>query len=459
MAAQYHAILENQRHYFTTGATLSFAFRIEQLKKLRDLIKTNESRINAALTLDLHKPVNESYLSELMMVYAELDDAIVNLKTWMKPKKVSTPFPALFPGKSYQYFEPHGCVLIISPWNYPFQLLISPLIGAISAGNCAILKPSEVSSHTCDVILSLINENFAVEYITALQADREQTTKLLEEKFDHIFFTGSSEVGKIIMHAAAKHLTPVTLELGGKSPCIVTNDANLDFAARRIIWGKFMNAGQTCIAPDYLYVQQDCKGALIEKLQYYLQQFYGTQPEYSADFGRIINQKHYERLFALMQNGNIIIGGQTIADQRYIAPTLMTDISWQDPIMQEEIFGPLLPILTFSDIAEVVHEIKQHPKPLALYLFSNNKIVQNMILQNISFGGGCINDCLMHIANLHLPFGGVGASGMGQYHGHYSFMTFSHTKSIYQKSWLFDLKLEYPPFSKAKLKWLKWLLK
>lgn len=452
-------ILEQQRQFFASSATLPIAFRIEQLKKLKSLFQTHEQNITDALKKDLNKAPNESFITEIMLVYEEIDYIIKNLKKWARAQKASTPFPLLFPGRSEIHFEPYGSVLIIGPWNYPFQLLMSPLVGAISAGNCAVLKPSEITLHTQDVIVKLINNHFPASYITAIKAGHEQTAQLLQEKFDYIFFTGGTQIGKIIMEAAAKHLTPITLELGGKSPCIVDETADLDYSARRIVWGKMMNTGQTCVAPDYVYVQRSCKAAFVRQLQKMIIQYYGDNPEQSASYGRIINKKHFDRLTGLMQKGNILSGGKTNANALYISPTLIDGITWDDPIMQQEIFGPLLPLLTFDKIEDVIQNIKPREKPLALYLFTKNKENENKILSHLSFGGGCINDCILQIANYHLPFGGIGPSGMGSYHGKNSFETFSHRKGIYKKSWLLDFKLEYPPFSNRKWWWLRQLLK
>ncbi|MFZ2314616.1 MAG: aldehyde dehydrogenase [Gammaproteobacteria bacterium] len=449
-------LLEQQREFFASNTTKSIPFRIEQLKNLKKMLVTHESDILLALQMDLNKSFSESMMSEVLLILKEIDYAIKHLKQWSRPKKVKTPL-LLFPGKSYIHTEPYGCTLIMSPWNYPIMLSFSPLIGAISAGNCAILKPSEVAPYTQHVIVELISKWFDPRHITALNLDATQTEQLLENQFDYIFFTGSTHIGKKIMSAAAKHLTPVTLELGGKSPCIVDETADLDFAARRIIWAKMLNAGQTCIAPDYLYVQQSCKEELVEKLRSVLQDFYGSDPERSTSFGRIINQKHLERLSHLLKAGNIIQGGKVDVETQYIAPTLIDNISWQDPIMQEEIFGPILPILTFDKIEILIANLKMQAKPLALYLFSSNQQTQQLVTDELSFGGGCINDCIMQVANHYLPFGGVGMSGMGGYHGEHSFQAFSHGKSIYRKSWLLDAKLEYPPFSEKKLRWVKWL--
>lgn len=452
-------ILDQQHQFFLAGKTLPVDFRIDQLKKLKALIQQFESRIIQALYLDLHKAQLESEVNEILLVYKEIDFCIKHLKKWVKPKKVTTPFPILWPGRSEIHHEPYGTVFIIAPWNYPFLLTISPLIGAISAGNCAIIKPSELASRTQKIILELINQHFPSEFIYAVEADAKASEELLKHKFDYIFFTGGTQIGKMVMSAAAKHLTPVTLELGGKNPCIVDKDANLDFAARRIAWAKTTNAGQVCLAPDYLYVHESRKNEFIEKLKNTLRQFYGQNAEESNSYGRIINQKHFLRLTSLMQNKTILFGGQSNSDTLFIAPTLIDNVTWDDPIMQEEIFGPLLPIMTFEHIDQVIQTIKPLPKPLALYLFTHNNDHEKKVLSQLSFGGGCVNDCILQIANLHLPFGGIGESGMGSYHGKYSFETFSHQKSIYKKTYLFDLKLEYPPFTAKKLGWIKTLFK
>lgn len=458
-ASNIKTILEKQKKFFLLNKTKSFAFRIMQLKKLKKIIQAHEKTILLALKKDLNKSTMEAFTQEVMLIIHEINFIISHLKKWMKPQKVSTPFPLLFPGKSKIYCEPYGSVLIIGPWNYPFQLIMSPLIGAIAAGNCVILKPSELAPNTAEVILKLINEHFDPEYLFAATADPQETQTLLHEKFDYLFFTGGTQIGKIVMEAAAKHLTPVTLELGGKSPCIVDQTANLEYAARRIIWGKMSNAGQVCIAPDYLYVHKSCKKMLIENLINVIKQFYGDNPELSDSFGRIINAKHFERLSKLIEHSSVLLGGKTIAEENYISPTLIDTTHWQDDIMQEEIFGPLLPILTYENIEEVIHAINQQPKSLALYVFTNDKQLEKQIMEQVSFGSGCINDCVMQITNPNLPFGGVGYSGMGQYHGKFSFETFSHRKSIYKKTALIDFSFLYPPYSMKKLAWVRRLLR
>jgi len=451
--------IKAQREFFTTGNSLKFTFRIAQLKKVLFLLQTNEKKIADALKKDLNKSEMESVATEILVVVDELKFIIKNLKKWMKPRKVSSVFPLCFPGKSFIHYEPYGSVLIIGPWNYPFMLILSPLIGAMCAGNCVVIKPSEIASHTEKLLLQLISENFPPEYISVATAGPDEMPALLNEKFDYIFFTGGTHIGKIVMQAAAKNLTPVTLELGGKSPCIVDDTVDLDYAARKIIFGKFMNSGQVCLSPDYLYVKQSCKNSLMEKLKKTLTDFYGKDPETSESYCRIINEKHFKRLLSLMKNGNIITGGNYNESTLYIAPTLIDNISWDDPIMQEEIFGPLLPILSYENEDDLISILKSKPKPLALYLFTKNKLFEQRILNEVSFGGGCINDCIMQVANFHLPFGGVGTSGMGAYHGKYSFETFSHRKSIFKRPWLIDISLAYPPYGSQKLLWLKRLMR
>ncbi len=450
----FRQLILRQREFFATGQTLPISFRIEQLKKLKTLIQSHEQEIMDALNKDLRKPPMEAYLTEIGLVIDEINFIIKNLKKWAKPQKTATPFPLLWPGISKIYFEPYGCVLIIGPYNYPFLLTMSPLIGAISAGNCAFIKPSEVATHTQQLIIDLINKNFDPGYLVGVNADAEKTQAILQEKFDYIFYTGNSRVAKLVMEAAAKYLTPVTLELGGKSPCIVDETADLDFAARRIVGGKMLNAGQTCNAPDYLYIHKSCKDTFIQKLKQTIQQF-----QDDASYCKIINKKHFDRLQNLMQQGQIIEGGKSDAEKLSILPTLIDGITWQDPIMQDEIFGPLLPILTFEKIDDVISEITQKPKPLAFYIFTQNEETKEKMLQQVSFGGGCINDCILQIANMSLPFGGVGLSGMGNYHGQFSFKTFSHQKSIYQKSMLIDFKFVYPPYNKRKLGLIKLIYK
>ncbi|MEH2247072.1 aldehyde dehydrogenase [Nostoc sp.] len=448
-------MLQNQREFFQTGKTKDVNFRIEQLKNLKQAIIEHEQSIVEALQADLHKPELESYLTEIGVI-KEIDYAIKHLKNWTKPKKAAVSFD-FFSYSAQIYPEPLGVVLIIGPWNYPFQLIISPLIGAIAAGNCAIIKPSEIASHTSGIISKIIAKHFDPAYIAVVEGGVEASQKLLAEKFDHIFFTGGTAVGKIIMAVAAKYLTPVTLELGGKSPCIIDTDINLEHTVRRITWGKFINAGQTCIAPDYLLVDKKIKKDLIDDLKKCLKEFYGDNPANSPDYARIISQKHFDRLVNFLKDGEVIIGGENQPSERYIAPTVIDNVSLEDSIMQEEIFGPILPIIEYTDIAEAIAMINSRPKPLALYLFSQNQNLQKRVLQETSSGGVCINDTVMQVGVSSLPFGGVGDSGIGNYHGKASFDTFSHEKSVLQNSFWLDLKWRYAPYE-GKLPLIKKLL-
>lgn len=438
--------IDKQRTFFGTGKTKSYDFRVAQLNKLLDVIQEHDRLILDAVYADLRKPAIEAYGSEVLITLSEIRYVLKYLKTWMKPLKVGTPI-TFFPSSSYIHAEPLGVVLIVSPWNYPFALMIQPLIGAIAAGNCAILKPSEHTPNTSKVIAKIINDNFDPHFITVFEGGIETNQALLAEKFDHIFFTGGTAIGKIIMEAAAKHLTPVTLELGGKSPCIVDADCDLDITARRIIWGKFYNAGQTCVAPDYLLIQKSIKPLLTEKLVACVKTFFGDNPQSSPDLARIVNDHQFDRLVRLLDEGKILIGGQTDKSDRFIAPTLIEQVSPTAKVMEDEIFGPILPILEYDQLDEAISFINARPKPLALYLFSKNKQIQKQIIQEVSFGGSCFNDTIMHIGNPELPFGGVGNSGIGSYHGKASFDTFSHRKSILKNSFRFDIKWRYPPYT------------
>jgi aldehyde dehydrogenase (NAD+) len=440
--------IHKQRDFFHTSQTKEVSFRIQQLKTLKQAIIENEAAIFNALKADLNKPVVESFNAEILLVIKEIEYAIKNIKNWTKPKKAEVPWQ-FFPASAKIYPEPLGVVLIIGAWNYPFQLVVAPLIGAIAAGNCAIIKPSEIASHTSNLIVEIFEKYFDKSYLAAIEGGVETSQTLLAEKFDHIFFTGGAAVGKIVMQAAAKQLTPVTLELGGKSPCIVDSNIDLKIAARRITWGKFFNAGQTCLAPDYLLVDKKIKDNLLNEIKKCLQEFYGENPAKSPDYARIINQKQFDRLvnyLKYLKNGKIIIGGETTSEERYIAPTIIDSVSWEDAIMQEEIFGPILPVIEFTDIAEAINIINSQPKPLALYLFSQNQNLQKQVISETSFGGGCINHTIIHYAVPSIPFGGIGNSGIGSYHGKASFDTFSHYKSVLKKPFLLDVKVLYPPY-------------
>lgn len=439
------AIVQKQRDFFNSGKTKSVDFRIEQLKKLRQIIVDNEKAIIQALYDDLKKSELEAYATEVGIVLVEIDDLLKNVKSWSKPQRVKTPlFHQL--ATSWRYPEPYGVTYIIAPWNYPFQLLIAPLAAAMVAGNTAILKPSELSEKTSILIHRLISENFDEGYIKVVMGAVEESKAMLEQRFDYVFFTGGTEIGRYVYQAAARHLTPVTLELGGKSPCIVDEDIQLTHTSRRILWGKFTNAGQTCVAPDYLLVNKKIKSKLIDKMKEHLLEFYGEDPSKSPDYGRIISQRHFDRIARMIDSEKVIVGGQTDRDEKYIAPTLLEGVSLNDSVMQEEIFGPVLPIIEYNTLDEAIAFVKQFEKPLALYIYSENSSVQKKIMQEVPFGGGCINESVMHVGQGHLPFGGVGESGLGAYHGKASFETFTHYKSVLKKSTLSDMPIKYPPY-------------
>ncbi len=401
----------------------------------------------AALKRDLGKSPFESYTTELSLVYTEINHTLKHLKAWMKGQKVSTPVIS-FGGKSFIHRQPRGVTLIMAPWNYPFQLTITPLVAAMAAGNCIVLKPSRYAKHTSALLANLIKAHFPPEYIALFEGGKEVNTKLLDLRFDHIFFTGSVRVGKIVMTAAAKHLTPVTLELGGKSPCLVEPTADLEKTAQRIIWGKALNAGQTCVAPDYVLVHRTVKEELIEAMQRAIKQFFGDNPLRSPDFGKIIRVEAFDRLHGLIEEEKerIITGGACDREQLKIELTLVDKPALDSPLMTEEIFGPILPIIAYDDFNQAVEIIRSREKPLALYLFTRDKKVENWVVNNLLYGGGCINDTIMHVANCHLPFGGVGASGIGSYHGKKGFETFSHTKSILKQTFAFEVPLRYAPY-------------
>jgi len=450
-------IIQTLRATFDSGKIRPEDWRRGQLHRLKAMIEDNEGAILDALHADLGKSGFEGRLTETGTVLAEIGHVLKHLSSWMRPGRVWTPLTNQ-PGRSMTRPEPLGVVLIIAPWNYPFNLLATPLIGAIAAGNCAVLKPSEISAHTSRVLARLIPDYMDPEAIRVVEGAAETATELLNERFDHIFFTGGENVGRIVMTAAAKHLTPVTLELGGKSPAIVDEDCDLALAARRVAWGKFLNAGQTCIAPDYVLVQEKAAPAFVAGLKTAITDFFGEDPKLSPDYPRLVSDRHFARVRDLIAGGEIAAGGETDPDSRYIAPTVLTGVDPQSPVMREEIFGPVLPVLTYRTIEEAISFVTARPKPLALYLFSNSRTVRQKVLDETSSGGVCINDVVMHLAVPELPFGGVGPSGMGAYHGRASFDTFSHQKSVLVKSEWFDLPLRYAPFSKTKMKWLKRLM-
>ncbi|HFJ4779567.1 TPA: aldehyde dehydrogenase [Staphylococcus aureus] len=445
----------DSKAFFNTQQTKDISFRKDQLKKLSKAIKSYESDILEALYTDLGKNKVEAYATEIGITLKSIKNARKELKNWTKTKNVDTPL-YLFPTKSYIKKEPYGTVLIIAPFNYPFQLVFEPLIGAIAAGNTAIIKPSELTPNFARVIKRLINETFDANYIEVIEGGIEETQTLIHLPFDYVFFTGSENVGKIVYQAASENLVPVTLEMGGKSPVIVDETANIKVASERICFGKFTNAGQTCVAPDYILVHESVKDDLITALSKTLREFYGQNIQQSPDYGRIVNLKHYHRLTSLLNSEqmNIVFGGHSDEDERYIEPTLLDHVTSDSAIMQEEIFGPILPILTYQSLDEAIAFIHQRPKPLSLYLFSEDENATQRVINDLSFGGGAINDTLMHLANPKLPFGGVGASGMGRYHGKYSFDTFTHEKSYIFKSTRLESGVHLPPY-KGKFKYIK----
>lgn len=431
-------------------------FRKEKLKKLLIKITENEEAILKALYDDFKKPAFEGFLTEINVVKSDLKDAIKNIKAWAKPKKVRASI-LNFPSSDYIYSEPYGKTLIISPWNYPFQLALCPAIASYAAGNSVVLKPSELTPNTSSLLSKIIRETFDVKEFVAVLGDADVAKNLLEKRWDYIFFTGSVAVGKEVAKAAAKNLTPVTLELGGKNPCIVDENANLEITARRIVWGKFINAGQTCIAPDYLLVQKKIKPKLMQLLKEEIEKAFGENPQLSKDFTRIINKKNWSRLVGLIEEKQVFFGGISDEDDLYVSPTLIDEPLLESTIMKEEIFGPLLPVLSYTTESDLQKIISGYEKPLSLYVFTKNKAFAEKIIQKFSFGGGCINDTVVHFSNKNLPFGGVGNSGIGAYHGKKSYETFSHQKSILKKGTWFDNPIRYAPY-KNKLKFIRKLL-
>jgi len=452
------ALVKKQKDFFNTGATLDTKFRIIHLKKLYLIINKFEKEIMQALYLDLGKSDYESYMCEVGLVKEEISYMLKNIKKFAKEKRVHTPL-AQFYSKSYKKPCPYGNVLIMSPWNYPFMLTILPLVDALAAGNTAIIKPSAYAPQTSNIIEKIIAECFKQEYVAVVTGGRKENTSLLEQNFDFIFFTGSSIVGKEVLRKAAENIVPVCLELGGKSPCIVDDTAKISLTAKRIVFGKFLNCGQTCVAPDYILCDKKIKEQLVNELVKQIHLQYGKNPLNNEKYGKIINQKHFERLNSLINKNKIIIGGESNLDTLQIAPTILDNVSWEDEIMQEEIFGPILPILTYDKIEEFYSLLANKPKPLALYLFSKNKKNIKNITEKISFGGGCVNDTIIHIATSEMGFGGVGASGMGSYHGEEGFNTFSHFKSIVNKGTKIDLPMRYQPYNKKYEKIVRTFLK
>lgn len=451
-------ILTSQRKFFNAGNTFDTDFRIESLKRLKVAVLAHEQEIVEALYADLRKPPMEAYVSELSMVINEINFAVKKLKKWVKPVKARSSL-LVFPARNYIIPEPYGVALIISPWNYPVQLALTPLVGAIAAGNCCVIKPSEYSKNSSRVLKNLIQSTFDSSYVAVIEGDEEVSRFLLEQSFDKIFFTGSPRVGKIVMEKAAKNLASVTLELGGKSPCIVDRAINLDVTAKRILWGKFSNTGQTCIAPDYLIVHRDIKESLYIALKKWLKIFFTENAIDSPDMGRIINLAHFTRLKGYLDQGRIVAGGSFSEEELYIEPTIMEIAELDVPVMHEEIFGPILPVVEYSNLEEVEKIVALNPNPLGFYLFSKDKAMVARLIRRIPFGGGCVNDTLMHFVNHNLPFGGRGNSGFGSYHGVNSFDAFSYRKPVLQKGFAFDPGFKYPPYRDGHKTMRKYLLK
>ncbi|MDR0915994.1 MAG: aldehyde dehydrogenase [Oscillospiraceae bacterium] len=453
-AVELQTVTERQRTFFADGGTRDIKTRVSSLAALRREILSRESEILTALLLDLGKSAFEAYATEIGIVLDEIKYALRHIYKWSADKRVPSPLKQ-FPSHSFIRPEPYGSVLIMSPWNYPFQLTLAPLIGAVAAGNCVIVKPSAYSPATSAVIQKILGSVFAPEHVFAALGGREENALLLSHKFDYIFFTGSVAVGKTVMAAAAANLTPVTLELGGKSPCIVDDTADIALAARRIVWGKFVNAGQTCVAPDYLLVHKSVKRALIGEMTACIERFFGENPLTSDHLCKMINEKHFDRVRRLIDGENVAVGGDCNVAALKIAPTLLDSVDWNAPVMQDEIFGPVMPVVEFDDLADALDNVRARPHPLALYIFTRSKRNERLALNSVSFGGGCVNDTLVHLATSHMPFGGVGDSGTGGYHGKAGFDTFTHRKSIMKKSLLLDMPFRYPPYKDSALRLLK----
>lgn len=453
------SMIAAQHRFYFTGKTRTAAFRKEMLIKLREAILTYEDEITEALQKDLGKSPFESYVTEIGFVLSSISQMLKNVDAWMKPERVKTPVH-LQPSKSFIVREPYGSVLIIGPFNYPFQLVIEPLVGAIVGGNCAVVKPSESAKHTGTIIKKILTETFSTDYIQVVEGEREETSVLIHASFDYIFFTGSVAVGKVVMKAAAERLTPITLELGGKSPVIVDQTANLVNAAERIVWGKFLNTGQTCVAPDYLLVHHSVKEELVERIIEVIENFYGENVMESPDYGRIINERQFDRLASMISKEwpQIIYGGDVDTANLFIEPTLLDGVTWESPSMEDEIFGPILPIMEYDHLGEVLHRVRQLPKPLSAYMFTENEQAANYFIESLPFGGGCINDTISHVGNTNLPFGGVGSSGMNAYHGKDSFDVFTHAKAVMRRNTKIPMRLALPPYEN-KLKLVKPLIR
>ena len=451
-------IVAKQRAFFATGTTLSVDYRIEALKKLKEAIINNETKISEALKKDLGKSGFESYMCEIGLTLNELSHMLKRIRSYAKEKTVLTPL-AQFPSRSYKKPCPYGVTLIMSPWNYPFLLTMDPIVEALAAGNTVVLKPSNYSPATTAILKELLESIFPEEYVAVITGGRQENGWLLEEKFDYIFFTGSKTVGQLVQEKASRHLTPVTLELGGKSPCIIEESADLKLAARRLVFGKYLNCGQTCVAPDYILCHSKIKDEFIAYVKEEIQKQYGTNYLFNETYGKMISEKHFDRVVSLIDKDKLVMGGRSSRESLKIEPTVLHNVTWDDAVMKEEIFGPIMPILTFESIDEVIDTINSHDKPLALYIFSNNKSVIKAVTSLCSYGGGCVNDVVIHLATPYMGFGGVGESGMGSYHGKTGFDTFTHYKSIVDKKTWLDLPMRYQPYQKFYEKMLRFFLK
>ena len=439
-------VVKQQRAFFERKETFDVNYRIRYLKKLKETILEYQQDIYQALKDDLGKSVSESYMCEVGLTLSELSYQIKHIKKWNRPKRHRTDL-ANFHGKSYSVYEPYGVVLVMAPWNYPFMLTMEPVIGAVAAGNCVVAKPSAYSPATSAIIKKILEKVFEEEYVTVVEGGRAENTELLEQKFDYIFFTGGVTVGRLVMEKASRHLTPVSLELGGKSPCVIDKTANLKLAAKRLAFGKYLNLGQTCVAPDYLLIDQEIKDEFLKIFIDTVKKMYGDSPLDNKDYGKMINEKHYTRVMGFIDREKVVLGGQGREDELRIEPTILDHVAAEDAVMQEEIFGPILPVLTYAKLEEAVKFIEERPHPLALYIFSNDKKVQKYFTEKLAFGGGCINDTVLHLATSRMGFGGVGNSGMGAYHGIQSFRTFTHEKSILKKYNWIDMPMRYQPYS------------
>lgn len=439
-------VVKQQRAFFERKETFDVNYRIRYLKKLKETILEYQQDIYQALKEDLGKSVSESYMCEVGLTLSELSYHLKHIKRWNRPKRHRTDL-ANFHGKSYSVYEPYGVVLVMAPWNYPFMLTMEPVIGAVAAGNCVVAKPSAYSPATSAIIKKILEKVFEEEYVTVVEGGRAENTELLEQKFDYIFFTGGVTVGRLVMEKASRHLTPVSLELGGKSPCVIDKTANLKLAAKRLAFGKYLNLGQTCVAPDYLLIDQEIKDEFLKIFIDTVKKMYGDSPLDNKDYGKMINEKHYTRVMGFIDREKVVLGGQGREDELRIEPTILDHVAAEDAVMQEEIFGPILPVLTYAKLEEAVKFIEERPHPLALYIFSNDKKVQKYFTEKLAFGGGCINDTVLHLATSRMGFGGVGNSGMGAYHGIQSFRTFTHEKSILKKYNWIDMPMRYQPYS------------